>query len=161
MPKRSQEWKKAWKTVYQTDSEWLRVKKDGTEPTLELAEEIGTYEDDEGVEQRKFQLFRIDIERFKLVQDPEDPLKAYLVPQGYDTSWPHPLKSYEEWFARDLEKIARSAGRNALELAQAFTSADPKVRAGAYRDVIGYSGAAEFDTDPLELTEPELDERWS
>jgi hypothetical protein len=154
-------WKKDWKTVYQTDSEWLRVKKDGSEPSLEVADEVGTYEDDKGFEQKKFHLYRFDVERFKLVTDPEDFRTTYLVPERYDSSWPHPLKDYEEWFARHLEDVAASVGEPPLELAKQFTSADPKVRAGAYMAVAGYHGIENFDSYPLEINEPELNERWS
>jgi hypothetical protein len=152
--------KKDWKTLYQTDSEWLRCRKDGSEPTLEIAEEIGTYEDDEGSERTKFQLFEFPVERFKLVPDPEDPRVTYLVGERYESSWPHPLKDYEEWFADDLAEVAGSAGRDPLELAKAFTSPDPKVRAGAYMDVAGHHGVVNFDNYPREINEPELDERW-
>jgi hypothetical protein len=154
-------WQEEWKTLYQTDREWLRIKKDGTEPTIEIADELEAYEDEEGYEQHKFLLFRFDIERFKLVRDPEDFSKVYLVPEGYDASWPHPLSSYEEWFAKDLESVASSAGVDALELAQDFCSPDPKVRAGAYNAVGGHHGFANFDSEPLEINEPELNKRWS
>jgi hypothetical protein len=153
-------WQDEWKTLYQSDSEWLRVKKDGSEPTLEIAEEVDTYEDEEGNEQRKFVLHRFDVERFKLVSDPDDPMTTYLVPEAYEASWPHSLSSYEEWFARDLAEVARSVGADPLELATRFTSKDPKVRASAYVDVGGYHGLDNFDSDPLQLTEPELDKRW-
>jgi hypothetical protein len=154
-------WQEDWKTLYQTDREWLRIKKDGTEPTMEIADEIGKYEDEEGYEQHKYVLHRFDIERFKIVKDPSDPSKAYLVSERYEPSWPHPLASYEEWFADDLEAVARSMGGSALELAQAFCSADPKVRAGAYDAVGGYHGFDNFDSEPLFINEPELDKRWS
>lgn len=153
-------WKNEWKTLYQSDSEWLRVKKNGTEPTLEVAEEIGTYEDEEGFEQKKFQLFSFSIERFKLVPDPEDHRTTYLVPESYNSTWPHALSQYEEWFARDLESVARSVGADPLDLAKQFTSPDPKVRAVAYMAVAGYHGIENFDSYPLEIGEPELDERW-
>ena len=154
-------WKDEWKTIYQSDSEWLRTKKDGSEPTLEVAEEVGSYEDEDGVEQKKFQLYRFDIERFKFVRDPEDHTKTYLVPEAYNkSSWPHPLSLYEEWFAKKISDVARTVGRDPFELAKAFTSKDPKVRAGAYMDVAANYGPVEFDNYPLELTEPELDERW-
>ena len=154
-------WQDEWKTLYQTDSEWLRVKKDGSEPTLEVASEVETYEDDEGFEQHKFLLHRFDVERFKLVTDPDDYTKTYLVGERYEKSWPHPLSSYEEWFADDLESVAKSCGMSTLELATAFTSSDPKVRAEAYIAVAGYHGLDNFDGDPLEINEPELDKRWS
>jgi hypothetical protein len=154
-------WKDEWKTIYQSDSEWLRIKKDGSEPTLEVAEEIGTYEDEEGFEQHKFQLFRFNIERFKLVSDPDNHRIAYLVSERYNSSWPHSLKSYEEWFADSLEEVARSIDEDPLTLAKQFTSDDPKVRTGAYMAVAGYHGLANFDGDPLEINEPELNKRWS
>lgn len=153
-------WQDDWKTIYQSDSEWLRIKKDGTEPTIEVAEVIDTYEDEEGFEQHKFLLYRFDIERFKLVTDPERPLSAYLVSERYDASWPHPLASYEEWFADDLAAVARSVGEDPLNLAKQFTSPDPKIRAGAYMAVAGYHGLANFDHDPLQIDEPKLNKRW-
>ena len=154
-------WKNEWKTLYQTDSEWLRVKKDGSDPELEVAEEIGRYEDEEGDEQHRFQLFRFSIERFKLVPDPEDYKTVYLVPENYKPDWPHALSQYEEWFARDLEAVASTIGEAPEKLAKDFTSPDPKVRARAYMAVAGYHGLHNFDSYPLELTEPELNERWS
>jgi len=39
---------KDWKTISQSDTDWLRVKKDGSEPTVEHVDEIGEYEDEEG-----------------------------------------------------------------------------------------------------------------
>ena len=154
-------WQDEWKTIYQTDSEWLRIRHDNTEPTIEIAEEIGSYEDEEGFEQKKFQLYRFDIERFKLVTDPEDYKTTYLVPENYKPDWPHSLASYEEWFAKDLEGVARSVGEDPLVLAKKFTAATPSVRASAYMEVAGYHGLANFDGDPLEITEPELDKHWS
>jgi hypothetical protein len=153
-------WKDNWKTIHQTESEWLRIKKDGTDPTLEVAYEIGTYEDSEGVEQRKFLLFVFDVERFKLVSDPKNHRVIYLVSEGYDPSWPHPLEKYEVWFAKDLEQVAKSTGVDPLELATMFTSKDPKVRARAYMDVGGYHGFQNFDERNHQINEPELDERW-
>jgi hypothetical protein len=154
-------WKDEWKTIYQTDTEWLRIKKDGTEPTLEVAREVGTYDDKEGYELHTFLLFRFDIEKFKFVTDPEDRHKTYLVPEGYQPSWTHAPSQYEEWFARDLEDVASFCGTSALELAELFTSEDPAVRASAYIDVAGYHGLENFDSYPLKINEPELGERWS
>jgi hypothetical protein len=153
-------WKDEWKTIYQSNTEWLRIRKNGTEPTLEVAIEVGTYEDKEGFEQKKFHVYRVEIERFKLVSDPNDVNTSYLVPENYSPSWLHPLADYEAWFARDLEKIARTVGEEPLNLAKQFTSKDPKIRAGAYNAIGGYHGFANFDDDPLELDEPDLNKRW-
>lgn len=153
-------WKKDWKTLYQTDSEWLRVKKDGTKPTLEVAQEAGEYKDDDGFVQSKFEVFSFDVERLKLVSDPDDRSRIYLVPEAYDSTWPHPLSAYEEWFAHGLGDVAKSIGENPVVLAEQFVSKDPRVRAGAYIAVGVYHGFVNFDGYPLLLTEPELDERW-
>lgn len=154
-------WQDEWKTIHQTDSEWLRCKKDGSEPTIEVAEEIGSYEDEEGIEQKKFLLYRFDIERFKLERHPEDFKTVYLVSANYKPSWPHALSTYEEWFAKDLDKVASFVGEDPLELAKQFTSEDPQVRAGAYMAVASYHGLPNFDSYPLEINEPDLDKRWS
>jgi hypothetical protein len=154
-------WQDEWKTLYMTDSRWLRAKKDGSEPTLEIAEEVGEFEDEEGVTQKKFTLYRFEVERFKIVKDPKDASKAYLVSKNYEPSWPHPLKDYEEWFASDLAAVAKSVGCDVLELANAFCSSSPQERAGAYEDVGNYHGFANFDSEPLEINEPQLDKRWS
>ena len=156
-------WKDNWKTLYVTDQDWLRASREGDEVVLEHAEEVGEYEDDEGFTQGKFQIYRFDIEKWKLVSDPSDPLRAYLVPESYDPkSWPHPLSDYEAWFAQrdNLQSVAQSAGYGAVELAEAFTSNDPRIRTEAYQAVAGHFGYAEFDDDPLEATEPVLDARW-
>ena len=152
-----------WKTLYQTDREWLRIKRDGSEPTLEVADEVGTYEDEDGYDQPVFLLHEFEVERKKLVPDPSNPRKIYLVPEGYEPSWPHPLSSYEEWFGDEesLEEVARSTGTTPLELAQAFTSPDPKVRAGSYMAVADHFGLDNFDNYPRKIKEPELNERWS
>lgn len=153
--------KKDWKTIYQTDQDWLRVRKDGSEPTLEHVDEVGEYEDEEGFTQKKFLLYQLEPLRLKVARDPKRPDVGYLVPEGYDESWSHPVKDYEEWFASDLEEVARFTGSTVKELVAGFTSADPTKRARAYEEVASYHGYANFDTEPREINEPELDERWS
>jgi hypothetical protein len=140
--------KDEWKTLYQTDCEWLRCKKDGSEPYLEVVQEINDYEDEEGCK-LVFEMYRFDIDRLKLEPDPEDFTKLYLVPASYDPSWPHAVSRYVEWFADDLEAIAQSIGEPAALLALQFTSEDPKVRASAYMAVAGYHGLANFDSYPF------------
>ena len=154
-------WKDNWKTIYQTDQDWLRIKKDGTEPTIEHVQEIGEYEDEEGFTQKKFLLYRFEPEQLKLVRDPNDSHVHYLVPMGYDKTWPHPVKSYDEWFSDSLADVASSSGRSIDELVADLTSSDPVKRAGAYMDIAGHHGYPNFDVEPLEINEPELDKRWS
>lgn len=151
---------KDWKTIYQTDQDWLRVKKDGSEPTIEHVDEVGEYEDEEGFTQKKFILYQFEPEQLKLARDPNDSRVHYLVPMGYDQTWPHPVKAYDAWFSDGLEKIADSAGRTVEAMVEDLTSSDPVKRAEAYADIAGYDGYANFDDPPMEINEPELNERW-
>jgi hypothetical protein len=152
---------KNWKTLYQTDQDWLRVKTDGSEPTIEHVDEIGEYEDEEGFTQKKFILYQFEPEQLKLVRDPGDSRIHYLVPLNYNQSWPHPAKSYDAWFSDNLQHIADSCGRTVEAMVKDLTSSDPIKRAGAYSNIAGYDGYPNFDTEPLEINEPELDKRWS
>lgn len=141
-----------WKTVFNTDYSRLQV--DTThvyEPELEIADEIG-----EG----KYQLFRFPIDRLKLVRDEKDKNKMYLVSHKYDRSYPHPLASYEEWFAEDLNRVASSAGVSLDSLIQDLISADVRRRAAAYENIGRYHGFLNFDEQPRILTESQLNKRW-
>jgi hypothetical protein len=141
-----------WKMLYCTDCERLEQSEDGKEVCLEIADET---------ENGTFHLYRLDVERFKLIADADDPLTRYLVPAEYNETWPHASHAYKPWFAEHLADVALSAGEDPQALILAFTSEDPKARAGAYSSLIGYFGAFEFDQYPLELTEDELDARWA
>jgi hypothetical protein len=151
---------KDWKTIFQNDTDWLRVRRDGSEPTVEHVDEVGEYEDEEGFTQKKFILHQFEPEQLKLVRDPSDSRVHYLVPMGYNQTWTHPVKAYDAWFSDSLEKIADSAGCTVEAMVEDLTSSDPAKRAGAYMDIAGYHGYDNFDTEPREINEPELDERW-
>ena len=147
------------KTIYQTDHEWLTQQDDGSYH-LEIADEI----DDRGEDEPRFAVFGVDLERFAEVK--VDSGKKYIVTRyiadGYrDGTLPHPISSYDEWFAKDLARVAESAGTTERALRKQLCSADPKQRAAAYVDIAGYHGWENFDSYPQELTETELDARWS
>jgi hypothetical protein len=142
-------WKRLWSTDY---SQVFEDETGAYEPEMEIAQE---YETPKG--RTKFMVYRFSLDKLKLVPEGN---KAYLVPGRYDESWPHPLKSYEEWFAKDLKSVARSIGGDEMDLAKAFTSDDVQDRASAYEPVGGYHGFDNLDSDPRDLTEKELNKRW-
>ena len=145
------------KTIYQTDHEWLTQQDDGSYH-LEIADEI----DDSG-DKPRFAVFGVDLERFAEVK--VDSGKKYIVTRyiadGYrDGTLPHPISSYDEWFAKDLARVAESAGTTERALRKQLCSADPKQRAAAYVDIAGYHGWENFDSYPQDMSEDELKSRW-
>jgi len=92
----------------------------------------------------KWMLYRFDIEKFKIATDESG---SYLVPDSYQPEW-GPASKYEEWFADKLGDVAGSSGLPDQDLISDLTSDDPVVRGGAYREIIGYFGAHEFDSYP-------------
>jgi len=98
-------------------------------------------------------VYIFDLERFKLVE-------GYLVPIRYDKSWPHPVERYDEWFHKELSKVAASMGQDPRDLEKAFTSKDPIELARAYEDVANYHGWENFDTGPVQLKRSEVKKRY-
>lgn len=98
-------------------------------------------------------IFRILLERMRVVD-------GYLVPYEYRRDWPHPLERYDAWFHGNLREIASSFGVSPEDLEAEFTSADPLIRADAYRALIEHYGAEEFDSDALSLGRESLENRY-
>ena len=96
-------WKDNWKTIYVTSDDWLRIKKDGSEVALEHVEEVGEYEDDEGMTQHKFRLYRFDIEQWKLVSDPANP----QVERGNQTRT-NPYQKKNDCHRRESLEVAKA-----------------------------------------------------
>lgn len=138
-----------WKTIESSD--YHRILKDETGNYIEEMEIADEYGDG------KFIVYRIVLDKLKLVKS-ED--KTYLVPEGYDKSYPHPVSEYVEWFDKDLGDIARSSGTSKRELIDALTSSSAKDRAMAYEAIGRYNGFENFDSDPLIITEEQLNKRW-
>jgi hypothetical protein len=110
--------------------------------------------DDEQDENSTYTVYRIMLERIKLVD-------GYLVPFRYDKTWPHPLERYDEWFHDKLGDVASSFGTTKEELEKDFTSADPLKRAHAYRAIGDYHGWENLDGYPLTgLTRKTVEERY-
>jgi hypothetical protein len=84
----------------------------------------------------------------------------YLVPGAYEPSWPHPVHSYVEWFAKDLASVAETMGTTRAELEEAFCSDDIKARAWAYQCVYDYHGWDNGDSYPQTLTKKEARKRY-
>jgi hypothetical protein len=112
--------------------------------------------DDESDEDSAYTIYRVLLERKKLVEG----WHGYLVPFKYDASWPHPVERYDEWFHEDLGSVAVLVGATKEQLEQDLTSADPKVRAHAYRAIYDYHGWENGDSYPLRVTRAEAEKRY-
>lgn len=86
---------------------------------------------------------------------------VYLVPFNYESSWPHPLPDYEEWFVKDLGKVAAFVDTEVLTLRKQLCSDDSKERAKAYQAIYDYHRWADGDSYPLTLTIDEVEDRYS
>lgn len=64
------------------------------------------------------------------------------------------------WYGdpESLESISSSIGMTVNDLVMCLTAEDPVQRAIGYRELVGYYGAYEFDQDPFELDEREVNE---
>lgn len=125
---------------------------------MEVAQESG-----ENARGPLYTVYRVAIDQIKkhVVDNGALGKAVYLVPHGYDTTWPHPVEKYEEWFAGDLHKVAQYAGIDTIELANALCANDWKLRQEGYFLLGSYHGFQNFDTDPLtEITAAQLRKRW-
>jgi len=114
------------------------VYRDTTGVYAEEGEKLFVYED-------SWQIYRFPLDRLKMVQ-------GYLVPLRYSPDWPEPLFRYDEWFHKDLDRVASYVGQSVEELRNAFCSDDPIVRAGAYEAIGDYFGYENLDGYPLTFT---------
>jgi hypothetical protein len=109
---------------------------------------------DEADPNPKWVVHRVCLNQCKLVD-------GVLVSANYDSSWPHPLHSYEEWFARDLDKIAETTGTTETELVGALCSDEGPRRAWAYQCIEDYHGWGNLDPEPRFLTRSEVEARYT
>jgi len=114
------------------------VHQDTTGAYTEEVEKLFVYED-------SWQVYRFPLDRLKIVQ-------GYLVPLRYSPDWPEPLPRYDEWFHKDLDKVAESIGLSAQELKEQFCSDNPIIRARAYEAIGDYHGYENLDGYPLTFT---------
>lgn len=143
-----------WKMIAGSDRHAIFEDQTGVyEPEMEVAEEIGEKDGEP-----QFQVHRFILERQKIV---EKDGTHYLVPMSYKPDYPHPIDDYEEWFVENLEEVASSSGASLDEITKALCSADPKMRALVYDSIGGHWGYDNLDTDPIIISESQLNERWS
>ena len=102
----------------------------------------------------KWSVQRYALERLKLVE-------GCLVSINYRPDYPHPLKSYVEWFASSLGRIAGAVGTTRQELVDALCSDDPRRLANAFEAIEGYHGLDNFDSYPSTYTRAEIVRRYS
>lgn len=152
-PRNRQTSQPRWKLVYSTDYSALFTDETGQyAPEMMIAQEI-----DDAPARERFQVYRFPIERLKIVKSAGNP---YLVNERWDASWPHPLPQYQEWFAKDLGRVAESSGRTRNDLVRALVSADPRERASAYEDIGNYHGFDNFDSYPQTWSESKMNKEW-
>lgn len=107
-----------------------------------------------------FTVHRFSLDRLKLVQDEKTGV-TYLAPLRYEASWPHPLSQYDEWFNKDLNRVADFIGQTVIELREAFCSENPLDRAHAYQAIGDYHGYVNLDSYPLTFnSRTEVEERY-
>ena len=100
---------------------------------------------------------RVCLDRCKEVQDGDH---LYLVPFTYDASWPHPVASYDEWFAKDLAGVASYVDSTEEDLRASLCSEDGLKRAEAYRNIYDTHGWANGDEYPRTFTQSEAKKRY-
>lgn len=142
-----------WK-LYQSLGDRGNVYVDTTgvyEPEAEIWEE---YENERG--KTRFLVYRFTLER-------KSYYKGNIIPYGFHKrkDLPHPIGQYTEWYSKDLDRVARSSGTTRTDLVRALTSKDPMDRLWAYECIAGHHGYDNLDSDPLDLSEKELEERAS
>lgn len=148
-----------WEMIYCTDYSRLERDKTGVyTEEMEIAQCVDESSEDE--EEHKYEVYRLRLDRCKLVVFNDGTNNTYLVPFAYEDSWPHPVHRYDEWFHSDLSGVASSCGSTLAELRTALCSEDAKERAWAYEAIAGHHGYVNFDQYPLTMTKKELDERW-
>ena len=67
---------------------------------------------------------------------------TYLVPEGYNDSWPYGPAKYREWYDDDLFHVAAFTGSTVSDLVDRVCSEDPMERASFYYDLASYHGWA-------------------
>lgn len=100
----------------------------------------------------RWTVYRFSLDKLKLVD-------GHLVPDRYQSDWPHPVADYAEWFQKDLKTVADCCGLDEQDLTEMFCSGDVAERAFAYRAIGDTWGFDNLDHDPLQLTRAEMTER--
>lgn len=98
-----------------------------------------------------FTVDRHNRKRFKVYRVVLDQLDRRQLPDGSST--------VDEWFGDDLDSVASSAGTTRQALVDDLCSDDPVKRWGAYYSVGSHFGWDNFDSEPLDLSERELQAR--
>jgi hypothetical protein len=121
------------------------VYRDETGVYTEEAEVLESPDDDEG---GGWTVYRFPLDRCTLID-------GILSDNAFHPEIP-------AWWADDIEAIASCMGQGPGELRAAFCSADPLIRADAYRSLGEYSGFDNLDHDPITFTDrAEVEARYT
>ena len=127
-----------WKTIYDTDTDTLRVDETGVyDPELDVSQD----DEDSG----KRYTYTICLERLFKIED-EDSI--YYVTQTISEGYKAGTLPHKEWFLKDLSSVADSVGSSRTDLLTMLCSDDPKQLAHAYGAIAGFHGLENFDSDP-------------
>lgn len=117
-------------------------------PELEIVEPTGSEDSDGDFENYEWEVHRFRLERCTYVNG---------VLSNNQFHQDHPA-----WFASDLAGVVSCCDTTVEKLIQQLTSDDPKDRAVAYLDLIGYHGPYEFDQYPLHFDDrKEIEARYA
>lgn len=131
-----------WSLVWATDDSALYVDTTGVyAPELALLEEIN-----DASKTKRFQVYRFPCDGLQAYRDESG--RVTLCFRCYKADWSKPACAYREWYQKSLPEIARSCGRSTLSLVRDLISEDASALASAYRDIGGYHGYDNFDSEP-------------
>ena len=144
--------------VQPIDHDGYFVYRDTTSGYTEEAEKLFANYDIDG--QDTWTVYRIILDRLKEARDSAG--QVYLVPLRFDETRPHPVSHYDEWFHRDLAKVADFAGTTTQEMRDMLCSDDAIKRAIAYENIYAYHGWENGDSYPLIFnTREEVEARYA
>jgi hypothetical protein len=124
--------------VYGYEAELLRLVSDEMDPDADDA---------------RWQVYRVCLERFKMVD-------GIMAPIGYEANWPHPLASYVAWFDESLSDVAETMGLGEKSIREQLCSDKGEDLALAYQSIAEFHGWANLDETPLTLTRAEVEARY-
>lgn len=135
-------------------------------PEAEICESDG-----EDATPETFTIWRFPLDRHRLIavdtlgeKGDGKTISCALVSEAYDPDdvplGRHP-EEYAPWFARELGGVATSLGEDTHALVNALCSESTLARAWAYRSLVGYHGADNFDAYPIRgLSAAEVNRRY-
>lgn len=134
---------------------WREVGRLGDVNLVEYGGAI-VYEDANGAHAPEMEWVEVDGRRliaFRITLEPHTYRGGILSNNSFHPNMP-------AWYADRIEQVADSTDQDPQDLIRALRGRDVMAKANAYRDLIGFFGANEFDQYPLRLSRKEARERY-